>query len=84
VRANTRQGDSGPQLVLEVIDTGAGLPDTLPIPGPGQSFGLAQARERLATLHGTAGTLKLIAGSAGGTSATVTFPLKSSPSSTTP
>ena len=84
VRASTRRGDGGPQLVLDVIDTGAGLPDTLPTPGPGQSFGLAQARERLATLHGTAGTLKLIAGSAGGTSATVTFPLKSSPSSTTP
>ncbi|KQO19321.1 sensor histidine kinase [Acidovorax sp. Leaf78] len=84
VRASTRQGDGGQQLVLDVIDTGAGLPDTLPTPGPGQSFGLAQARERLATLHGTAGTLKLIAGSDGGTSATVTFPLKSSPSSTTP
>jgi hypothetical protein len=79
VRASTRPGDGGPQLVLEVSDTGAGLPDALPTPGPGQSFGLAQARERLATLHGTAGTLNLIALREGGTSATVTFPLKSSP-----
>lgn len=76
VRASTRAGSTGPMLVLEVNDTGAGLPDTLPTPGPGQSFGLAQARERLATLHGAAGTLDLIAMSEGGTSATVTFPLK--------
>jgi signal transduction histidine kinase len=79
VRASTQPGDTGPLLVLEVSDTGAGLPATLPTPGPGQSFGLAQARERLATLHGSAGTLHLIARNEGGTSATVTFPLKSSP-----
>ena len=75
VRAHTRPSGSGAQLVLEVTDTGAGLPATLPAAGPGQSFGLAQARERLATLHGTAGALNLISGSAGGTSAVVTFPL---------
>ena len=40
----------------------------------------AKARERLATLHGAAGTLDLIAIDQGGTSAKVTFPLKSSPS----
>ena len=79
VRASTRPGDSGPQLVLEVIDTGVGLPEQLPPPSPGQSFGLAQARERLATLHGNAGTLELIAKNTGGTSANVTFPLKSPP-----
>ncbi|KRD50323.1 histidine kinase [Acidovorax sp. Root275] len=77
VRASTRAGPSGPLLVVEVNDTGAGLPDTLPTPGPGQSFGLTQVRERLATLHGAAGTLDLIAASAGGTSASVVFPLKS-------
>ena len=37
---------------------------------------LAQVRERLATLHGTQGTLELIAASASGTSAFITFPLK--------
>ena len=47
---------------------------TLP-PTPGTHFGLAQVRERLATLHGSAGTLDLIATSAGGTSASVRFPL---------
>ena len=76
VRASTRPGAQGPLLVLEVHDTGAGLPATLPTPGPQQGFGLAQVRERLATLHGAAGTLDLIAASAGGTSARVTFPLK--------
>lgn len=79
VRASTRPGDSGPQLVLEVIDTGVGLPEQMPPPGPGQSFGLAQARERLATLHGNAGTLELIAENTGGTRANVIFPLKNPP-----
>ncbi len=77
VRASTRPEPGGPMLVIEVNDTGAGLPDTLPTPGPGQSFGLTQVRERLATLHGPAGTLNLIAASAGGTSASVIFPLQS-------
>ena len=78
VRACTRAAPDGPHLVIEVNDTGVGLPDELPTPGPGQSFGLTQVRERLATLHGAAGTLDLIAASAGGTSASVVFPLKSS------
>ncbi|RLJ39540.1 sensor histidine kinase [Acidovorax sp. 106] len=72
-----------PYLVLEVADTGVGLGHGAhPTPGttdPAASthFGLAQVRERLATLHGSAGTLDLIAASAGGTSASVRFPLKS-------
>ena len=37
--------------------------------------GFGDMRERLATLHGSAGTLDLIAASAGGTSASVRFPL---------
>ena len=77
VRATTQASPHGPLLVIEVQDTGAGLPATLPAPGPGQSFGLAQVRERLATLHGAAGALELIAVQPNGTSATVTFPLKS-------
>jgi len=79
VRASTRPGASGPMLVIKVNDTGAGLPDALPTPGPGQSFGLTQVRERLATLHGAAGILELIAANPIGTSASVVFPLKSSP-----
>ena len=78
VRASTRPGPAGTLLVLEVHDTGAGLATAPPAScAPGSHFGLAQVRERLATLYGTTATLDLIAASAGGTSATVTFPLKS-------
>ena len=74
--ASTPSAPATPYLVLEVADNGVGLAQapTLP-PTPGTQFGLAQVRERLATLHGSAGTLDLIAASAGGTSASVRFPL---------
>ncbi|MDQ1260375.1 MAG: histidine kinase, partial [Pseudomonadota bacterium] len=80
VRACT---DANQRLVLEVCDTGAGLapgaPTTPAAPSaPGRSFGLAQVRERLATLYGDQGTIELIAQPAGGTCARVQFPLKKS------
>ena len=65
--------DQAARLRIEVRDTGGG-------PGGGEAggtaFGLQQVRERLATLYGTSATLELIAISADGTSAVVTFPLK--------
>jgi LytS/YehU family sensor histidine kinase len=64
--------DQAARLRIEVRDTGAGRGSG----EPGTAFGLQQVRERLATLYGTAATLELIAISAGGTSAVVTFPLK--------
>ena len=81
VRASTRQRQGSPWLELQVLDTGVGLPPDhahqhTADHAPGRSFGLAQVRERLATLHGPKGALDLIAASAGGTSATVTFPFK--------
>jgi hypothetical protein len=80
VRAHT---GADQRLVLEVCDTGAGLapgtPSTPAAPSaPGRSFGLAQVRERLATLYGDQGTIELIAQPAGGTCARVQFPLKKS------
>ena len=76
VRASVVAG-STPQLQLQVLDTGVGLAEMdAARDATGQSFGLAQVRERLATLHGSQATLELIAASAGGTSATITFPLK--------
>ena len=77
VRASTLPSASGTSLVLEVVDTGVGLapPPTDHADGTASHFGLAQVRERLTTLYGTQGTLELIAVTAGGTSARVTFPL---------
>jgi hypothetical protein len=69
----------GKVLVLQVHDTGAGL--ALPGAGApaaeGTHFGLAQVRERLATLHGAAASLTLAPDTtaAGGTWATVRLPL---------
>ena len=70
----------GGLLVLEVIDTGLGLnPDASTSPphsAPGKGFGLSQVRERLATLYGNASAIKLVAGNAGGTRASITIPLQ--------
>lgn len=80
VRAGTRPGPAGTRLVLEVQDTGVGLPAQPPAgDAPGSHFGLAQVRERLTTLHGGDFTLDLIAGGAGGTIVTITFPLEITP-----
>jgi signal transduction histidine kinase len=65
----------GGQLVLAVRDTGAGLP-TAPVSPSGSHFGVAQVRERLATLHGDKAsfTLEAAPDEAGGTLATVRLP----------
>ena len=78
VRASALPDPSGTLLVLEVVDTGVGL---APLPtdhtdGTASHFGLAQVRERLATLYGPQGTLELIATKAENTCACITFPLK--------
>ena len=80
LRASTRTGPGGSLLVLEVVDSGVGLGATPAhdTDRPGSHFGLAQVRERLATLYGAQGTLELIAGNTRGTCARVTFPLNSS------
>ena len=66
----------GTQLVLRVRDTGAGLAAT-PSRG-GTHFGLAQVRERLATLYGARATLELAPApdEQGGTLATLRLPLE--------
>ena len=66
-----REGDL---LMLQVLDSGVGL--TAPSPErPG--FGTSQVRERLAATYGAQSAIEIIAVSAGGTCATVTFPLNS-------
>lgn len=64
-----RQGN---MLVLEVTDTGVGLPT----PTPHAGFGLTQVREQLAAAYGAQATLEMAAVATGGTSARVQIPLK--------
>ncbi len=69
----------GAELVLRVLDTGVGLDAAAhgPAAEPGSGFGLAQVRERLATLYGPSASFTLTAGPAdsGGTLATLRWPL---------
>lgn len=66
----------GNTLTLQVQDTGVGLGQpSSPREHPG-GFGLTQVRERLATLYGDAAAIDLVAAHAGGTRATITFPLQ--------
>ena len=67
------------ELVLTVRDTGSGLRATSDTE-PGTQFGLAQVRERLATLHGQAASLTLQSepDAQGGTLATLRLPMPSS------
>ncbi|HJV68574.1 sensor histidine kinase [Ideonella sp.] len=66
------------ELVLRVADTGVGLQAAAERAAaePGTGFGLAQVRERLATLHGPAASISLCAGpaEAGGTVITLRWP----------
>ena len=64
------------RIRLEVADTGAGYDPAAPARA-GHGFGLAQVRERLATRYGSDAALEIIAARAGGTIASIVFPLKS-------
>ena len=66
-----RASRNGSHLVLNVIDTGAGIPvghDSA------DGFGLAQVRERLATAYGIHGHLIISANGAAGTRAIIALP----------
>ncbi|MET1113559.1 MAG: histidine kinase [Comamonas sp.] len=77
VRAGTSH--DGRQLVLEVIDDGAGLGAAPAGPQNSRHFGLGQVRERLLTLYGNQGALALEARTEGGTLARVRLPLAQGP-----
>ena len=70
VRVSARR--EGSAVVLEVIDTGVGFATE---PEAGKGFGLTQVRERLKTTYGSQAAISFVANSAGGTSASITFPL---------
>ncbi|VTU32179.1 sensor histidine kinase [Variovorax sp. PBL-E5] len=66
----------GARLVIEVRDTGVGV-EAGTTSSAGGGFGLAQVRERLATVYGTRSTMELNATAEGGTCAAIAFPLSS-------
>ncbi|QSI32201.1 sensor histidine kinase [Variovorax sp. RKNM96] len=66
---------NGDRLVIEVSDTGVGLDAALPSQEGGSGFGLEQVRERLATVFGERSEMRLAPAPAGGTCATLSFPL---------
>ncbi len=59
------------QVIIEVTDTGVGLPQNSPAL---DGFGLAQVRERLASAYGERGLLELFPGEAAGTRVRVSYP----------
>jgi two-component sensor histidine kinase len=60
------------QLILEVADTGVGPSGATP---DGKGFGMTQARERLATLHGGAAAIDFAPAPGGGASTVLHLPL---------
>jgi sensor histidine kinase YesM len=62
---------SGAVLTLEVSDDGPGLPKT---PPTGSGIGLANTRERLARLYGSAGRVEIVDGE--GLTVRLTIPLR--------
>ena len=69
---NVRAWREGDMLKLQVLDNGVGLAHE---GAAQQGFGTAQVRERLQATYGTQAAIEIIAASAGGTCATISFPL---------
>jgi LytS/YehU family sensor histidine kinase len=63
----------GDDLVLTVTDDGPGPEDAAPRP---EAVGLANTRERLATMYGERGRLELTRTASGGAAATVRLPYR--------
>lgn len=66
-----REGD---RLVVEVADTGAGLSEAPPEPAASQGLGLANVRDRLASLYGSTAQLRIRQADGGGVLASINLP----------
>lgn len=72
IRVQARR--NGAQLHIEVRDTGVGI-NAAAMPSEAGGFGVAQVRERLATVYGAEGTLTMTNPATGGICVTLTLPL---------
>jgi signal transduction histidine kinase len=72
IRVGARR--DGERLVVEVADTGAGLLPASPAAGASQGLGLANVRDRLASLYGPAAHLSIQQADGGGVLARITLP----------
>lgn len=77
ITVRAQRSADGKSMRIEVLDTGVGIGEQAPqiLNEPGDSFGLGHVRERLATVYGPAGLLKLAPVPSGGTRAIVHIPL---------
>lgn len=73
-RVNIQARREGDGLVLEVCDDGAGLQAASASPMKGQGLGLANVRDRLASLYGAGAALGVQQRAEGGVSARMTLP----------
>lgn len=72
IRVGARR--DGERLVVEVADTGAGLQPAPPATGASQGLGLANVRDRLASLYGPTAHLSIQQADGGGVLARITLP----------
>ena len=69
----------GPSLRIDVADTGIGMAPDAHRPDTGGGFGLAQVRERVASLPGGGGTVQVTSRPGQGTTVRLTLPLRTTP-----
>ena len=74
-RIDVRARSEGEVLRLEIADTGVGMSLSAERPGTDGGFGLAQVRERLASLPGSAGSVQVSSRPGQGTTVRLTLPL---------
>ena len=74
-RITVRARRDGRQLLIEVADTGVGMDPAAPVPSDGGGFGIAQVRERVASLTGGPGRVNVVSAPGEGTTVRLHLPL---------